>query len=235
MINTTVFVLSRNEPTLKDCIYALEKNKYFDQVQVEFIKNISPVNEALNTILDRVDTPYYVQVDADMVLYPFALGRLITDIISAPKDVWMIDYTLYDTLFHRNVSGIKIFRSELSKQAQYENVIGCDVDHNEKMISLGFKMIQHCGFEHDVLGKHVISSPQIAYKACYDRANRYRMREIEDKRNYMKWIFDYFQLFIDWYTETEDLRYLWGWMGLNHGILSPGQKPDTNLLEVFYG
>lgn len=70
----TVFVVSAGEPVLDECVEALQRQTC--RFRLERIADVYPMSAAFQAMPDRCRTPYFVQVDADMVLEPHAVETL---------------------------------------------------------------------------------------------------------------------------------------------------------------
>jgi hypothetical protein len=70
----TVFIISTGEETTDDCVTALrEQDCVFT---IETIQDVYPMSAAFQAMPDRCETPYFIQVDADMILKPHAVRTL---------------------------------------------------------------------------------------------------------------------------------------------------------------
>ena len=59
-------------------------------------------------MIARCTTPYFIQVDEDMVLHPDAVSRMEQQMAQAPADVGMICFHLYDEDRECPIQGVKI-------------------------------------------------------------------------------------------------------------------------------
>jgi hypothetical protein len=109
----TVFVTSIGAPSYaacrellrrQDCVFALD-----------LIEGVRPLSSALQQMLDRCRTPYYVQVDEDMLLFPHAVRTLYERLSSAPDEVAIAVGRLYDVHLDRYIQGIKIARHGIAR------------------------------------------------------------------------------------------------------------------------
>ncbi len=109
----TVCLFTVGEPLLEKCLEALEaqtlKPKY-----IETIKNVAPLDRAFAQGFSRVKTKYYVSLDADMVLFPYALWFLYSKILTAP-DAFEAIARLEDP-FMGQIEGIRIYNHPLVEQ-----------------------------------------------------------------------------------------------------------------------
>ena len=107
----TVFVTTVGAPTFSDCVARLEAQ----DVTVSFglIDHVAPLTAALQEMADRCATPYYVQVDEDMLLDSDAIRRLYDLIRREWHDVAIVVGMLDDDHLGRPIEGIKINRLEM--------------------------------------------------------------------------------------------------------------------------
>lgn len=70
----TVFILSSGEETMDECLAALEAQDC--AFKIDFIEGVSPMSAAFQAMPDRSRTPYFIQVDADVILNPDAVSFL---------------------------------------------------------------------------------------------------------------------------------------------------------------
>ncbi len=89
----TVFVISTGEETTADCETAL-----FNQdcgFEIRLIKDVYPMSAAFQAMPNKCTTPYFIQVDADMILNSNAI-RLLYDGI---KDTGFFTMAVYGQLY----------------------------------------------------------------------------------------------------------------------------------------
>jgi hypothetical protein len=81
----TVFVTTIGAPSYAACRELLRRQDC--TFTLDLVEGITPLSVALQQMLDRCRTPYYVQVDEDMLLYPQAVRTLFERMASAPPEV----------------------------------------------------------------------------------------------------------------------------------------------------
>ena len=75
MCELTVFVISAGDnPSLGACLSQLEAEQERTPFILERIIDVRPMGAAFQQMLDRCTTPYFIQVDEDMVLHTGAPG-----------------------------------------------------------------------------------------------------------------------------------------------------------------
>ena len=67
----TVFVSTVGYPTFESCIENLQRQDCIFELNV--IDHVAPMSAAFQRMLEECVTPYFVQVDEDMLLYPGAV------------------------------------------------------------------------------------------------------------------------------------------------------------------
>ena len=110
----TVFVTTVGAPSVGACLDHLARQDA--RFPLEIIERVAPLSAALQQMLDRCTTPYYVQVDEDMLLYPHALRTLHRRMLAAPDRAAMYVGNLYDTHLRRAIQGVKIFRRDVGRR-----------------------------------------------------------------------------------------------------------------------
>ncbi len=110
----TVFLTTVGAPSFEACLDHLARQD--TKFRLESIQQVAPLSAALQRMLDRCETPYYVQVDEDMLLYPHAVQTLHRWMRSAPDNAAMCVGNLYDAHLGRAIQGVKIFRRDVGRR-----------------------------------------------------------------------------------------------------------------------
>jgi len=133
----TVFLLTvGDEANYRDCIAHLEAQTVRFQKQV--IDRVFPMSAALQQMLERCSTPYFVQVDEDMILRPAAVERLYCSMRAASKRTALICGWLWDVYMDQPVQGVKIYRYEIVKRFPYTNSFSCEWTQVLEMGAAGY-------------------------------------------------------------------------------------------------
>ena len=142
----TVFLISSGDPDYLNAKKALQNQDC--QFILEEIRNVSPMNVAFQHMIDRCKTPYYVQVDGDMVLEPWAVRRMYEEfqypvVEQGPHKrtmnrVAFLTFLLYDVHLRMNIYGVKIYRHEIMKGFPYQESYSCEVDQVKRVRDAGF-------------------------------------------------------------------------------------------------
>ncbi len=116
----TVFVTTVGAPTFDLCLDLLRQQDCTFKLQI--IDHVAPMSAAFQRMLDDCTTPYYVQVDEDMLLYPHAVRTLYEEMCAACGDVAFVIFSLHDAHLDQPIQGVKIFRHATVVQYPFENV-----------------------------------------------------------------------------------------------------------------
>ncbi|TKB82891.1 MAG: glycosyltransferase family 1 protein [Nitrospira sp.] len=130
--STTVFVLTVDDPAFQSCMEALDKQEGHP-FKLEIIRNVSPFSAAAQEMITRCMTPFFIQVDEDMVLHPDAVSRMERQIVQAPPEVGMICFHLFDEDRECPIQGIKIYRTELLKRVSFQDLKASEMNLLDQM------------------------------------------------------------------------------------------------------
>lgn len=103
--------------------------------EVIIVEHFSPFFRAMNEAATRVTTPFFVQVDADMILDPTCLEALRAGV---GEDTGITVGELRDPLLGQ-VVGVKLFRTECFRQAAFPDSITPDTDFGAEIGRRGWK------------------------------------------------------------------------------------------------
>lgn len=213
-INTTVFVLTIGDEVFASCQAALQA-QVSCRFTLDIIKDVAPFNAAAQEMLRRCATPYFIQVDEDMILAPDAVATMEAAMEAAPDDVGMICFHLYDSDRERNIQGVKIYRTALIKPLSFRDLKASEMDLLEQMGRQGIRWILHP----DVKGRHgthyTIESIYRRYKTMYEKDIRQWNVLTADIRKKA-----------ERFRETGDLLQLFALLGAAHGIVHAPQADD---------
>jgi hypothetical protein len=97
-ISLTLFLITIQSEQLQHSLDAINLIKSKDPIIVHVIMNVSPTNRAYNEMRIRCTTPYFIQCDEDMELYPRAIDILMPVIRAQDSRVYLTTYKLIDTV-----------------------------------------------------------------------------------------------------------------------------------------
>ena len=105
MTDLTVFIIkSGKNPNFVDCKTSIRNQNM--KCAVKYITDISPMSKAFQTMVDKCDTKYFIQVDHDMILYPNAIKTLYNKMQNVYKEVAILGCMLYDLHLEKTISGV---------------------------------------------------------------------------------------------------------------------------------
>ena len=135
----TVFVITSDEPEFEKCLTALEDQDC--EFTLSVVKGVSPMNAAFQKMLDLCETPFYIQVDADMILYPSAVRQMYEDMLNQEEKVALICYPLHDLHLGHLLMGVKIYRHSIMVKHPYVTSYSCEVDQLKRVTDAGYKWV----------------------------------------------------------------------------------------------
>jgi GT2 family glycosyltransferase/glycosyltransferase involved in cell wall biosynthesis/2-polyprenyl-3-methyl-5-hydroxy-6-metoxy-1,4-benzoquinol methylase/tetratricopeptide (TPR) repeat protein len=213
-VSTTVFLLTVGDPAFQACKDSVERQTG-TTFKVETIQNVCPFNAAAQEMITRCTTPYFIQVDEDMVLHPDAVSRMEQQMAHAPSEVGMICFHLYDEDRECPIQGVKIYRTESMKQVSFLDLKASEMNLLDQMGEQGIRWILHP----DVLGRHGTQyTPDTIYR-------RYKTMYEKDIRQWNLLTSDIHKK-AHRFRETGDIVQLFALLGAAHGIIDAPHVPD---------
>jgi hypothetical protein len=133
----TVFVISSGEETSNDCMAALDAQD--STFLIEHIRDVAPMSAAFQAMPDLCRTPYFIQVDADMILKPDAVGKLYNAIRQSPFWVYRIAGTLYEEGF--GIGGaVKCWKRNLFRFVSFHDCRTVDRELHNRLRWFGLRI-----------------------------------------------------------------------------------------------
>jgi hypothetical protein len=132
----TVFVTTVGAATFGECLAHLRAQDA--TFRLEVIDHVAPMSAAFQRMLDTCATPYYVQVDEDMLLYPHAVRTLYERIAATDDRLAMYVCALYDVHLDRVIYGLKVFRHAIVRRYPLRDVQGCEWDQIRRLRRDGY-------------------------------------------------------------------------------------------------
>lgn len=235
MKNLTICLITCGEETESRCLSAIEGFK--DQVVLQEVRNVCPQIKALNQMVDQVETPYLIPLDADIVLYQNAWERIRVAIDRFDYDPqWhSILFPLYDTLTERNILALKLMRTKALKEIPFEESATPDINHFRKLTDAGWTCIQRY-IEKQPIGDHVVQG----HHFCY---NKYRDVYLTLRSHGRVWdngVFfggetllekakKHFEFFICKFLKTDNPDYMSCIAGMADGLTAPVEHRSKSL------
>lgn len=196
----TVFVTTVGAPTLPDCIAHLDNQDV--RVQFGLIDHVAPLPAALQLMVDRCETPYYIQVDEDMLLDDDAVRRLYELMKAEWPTVSVLVGQLYDPHLGRAIEGIKLHRLDFNREipwTRYPSVFA----RNEALFAAGYRVARRPNRGSGAkmtFGVHEIGrDPRRVFERYFD-LERIRMARPEA----LEWFAEYPGKFLQRYMRSPD-------------------------------
>jgi hypothetical protein len=190
----TVFVTTVGGPTIDTCLTHLREQDCAFALRV--IDGVAPMDAAFQRMLDECQTPYYVQVDEDMLLYPHAVRTLHESMAAAPPDVAVIMRNLYDVHLERCIFGVKIFRHEIVRRYPLRAMEAFEVDQVQRFEADGYRLLKSPAgrgpLAGDTLGVH---GTQWTPETIYERYANLQ-RRLRGYPHRMQWFVEYGPIFL---------------------------------------
>jgi hypothetical protein len=121
--DVTAIVLTTGERTTARALESVRRQT-LQPAETIVVRDVRPFHRALYTGVSRVETPFFVQVDSDMVLDETCLERLRSAMAS---EVGIAVGQLRDPLLG-TIAGVKIFRRACFDLAPFRDSVSTDVD-----------------------------------------------------------------------------------------------------------
>jgi len=154
----TIFLITINSPqyqkTLKSIEENISKTSFFS---LEIINNISPVSEACNQMIEKCTTPFFIQLDEDMILDNGMLELMLSTMESAVETnskICQYVFRLRDNDLG-NILGIKIYNYNIIKNYRWQNEISSDRFLNLELKEDGYE-VKVFGGKDDTVGTHAL-------------------------------------------------------------------------------
>jgi len=132
----TVFVSTVGYPTFGACMEHLSAQD--SRFPLRVIDHVAPMSAAFQRMLDECTTPYYVQVDEDMLLYRHAIRTLYERLAATEPRTAQYVAALYDVHLDKVIYGLKIFRLAIVRNYPFRDVTGCEWDQIRRFRTDGY-------------------------------------------------------------------------------------------------
>jgi len=234
----TVFIIASDEPEYPQCLRALEVQDC--SFELETIRNVAPMDVAFQRMLDTCKTRYYIQVDADMILYSDSIRKMHQEMAILGQDIAMLCFPLHDVHLGHLLTGVKIYRHEIMKRYPYVGSYSCEVDQLSRMVEDGYKwesrwpddgITFNSGFDkvNDpmVKGKHgTVWSQERLFE-------RYKRLMQKWRKFGYDWLEFLPQKFLDRLIDSPTDINLWAFMGAVAGLTAPeGEDKERDFRDV---
>lgn len=95
-------------------------------------------------------TPYYIQIDSDMILNSNGIEKLYNSILNTQSKTAMVCFKLLDHHQNKPIDGIKIYKYDIFKKYPYKNVLSCEMEQLKELERDGFNYIRNS----ETIGTH---------------------------------------------------------------------------------
>lgn len=214
----TAFLVTTSRTTSDEVRDALGRQDC--RFRFQEIRDVAPMDRAFQAMLDRAETPYFVQVDDDMVLHPDALRSLYDRLSAEPENVYLYAMPLVDRDLDRPIVGVKVYRTALARKIPYQSSASCEVDQLGRAAKVGlqFRSPFYCEDDKDranALGEHVVPvDPR-------ERFERYRRLVAKAHKFGYMWPIDLQATFAARLGLQPDDPQLWSFLGAAVGACVP--------------
>lgn len=227
----TVFVTTVGAPSFAACLAHLRAQDC--RARLCIIAEVAPMHAAFQRMLDECRTPFFVQVDEDMLLEPHAVRTLHARIAGAAPDVALAVNDLYDPHLGRCIKGVKIFRHAIARRYPFGDQHDFEVRQVRAIEADGYRVLRTTPGPVPVpgqtLGHHGASW---TLPALYERyATLERSRRTTGK---VAWFAPYAQEFLTRFQRDPSRENFVALMGVIAGILaSRGGPPKAKDFRTY--
>ena len=235
MKDLTFVLTTCGELSEKKCLKAIKP--FRDKIEFFEVRNVYPQVKANNQMIEGVKTPYFIPLDADIVLNKNAWERIMSALNYHRKDLYWhtILFPLWDTLTQRRILALKLMRTSVMKANPFVESATPDVEHYQRLTSLGYTCINSY-LKGKPIGKHIVKGKVFCYHKFRDIYQTYKSHGWEwDSGAFMggKTLTEraraHFHFFIYRWSITGNDDYLWCIAGMIDGIISPTENKSKDL------
>lgn len=153
--DVSAVVTTLGERTLEKSLASLEAQT-LPVSEIVVVRDVTPFTAAINEGIRQVETPFFVQCDADMILDPDCVETLrgcMTE--DTGVSIGYLDDDLLGT-----VQAVKLFRTSLLEKSAFQDSVASDSDRILRMkeegdrIAFASRPARRHGHAADVLGRH---------------------------------------------------------------------------------
>lgn len=213
----TAFVTTVGAPSFPACMAHLRQQDCRFRLQV--IDHVAPMHVAFQRMMDTCATPYYVQVDEDMLLYPHAVRTLFERIEAAGPQTALFMADLFDLHLQRCILGIKIFRHAISSRYRLTDGNAFETVQVEQMLADGFQVVRTAAGETPVAGETLgVHGTHWTPRSIYERYLTLQRRRRADPTR-LHWLPPYAEKFLQRFLEAPSENNFFALMGFVAGTV----------------
>ena len=216
----TVFVTTVGANSLPACLRRIWRQDC--TFSFKLLDRMAPMSRAFQQMLEECSTPYYIQVDEDMLLRPYAIRTLYDRMHASASNVALFVANLFDLHLNRCIQGVKIYRHKIVKHFPYRNTESCEKAQVKELEKSEFVVEKEPlegakPFSLGTLGLHGTHyTPQTIYE-------RYLKLERCRQRVGMEWVRAHHDKFLKRFEEDPCELNFFALMGICSGVLMGGQ------------
>ena len=232
--SVSAVVLTIGEPTTDRAIESINRQS-LPVSEIIVVRDEVPFHKALNQGAAQVRTPFFVQVDADMVLDPDCVESLLA---CAHDNVGEVAGFLRDPLLGRACC-VKLYRTECFDQDALRNTVSPDTDFERELAARGFAMIYAIRPDHDEPDiRHTFGRHDPDYTIEYT----FRKHLIEGRRYVYRKNFSSFKWHLGQLENQQSEVALAAQVAVTHGLFLEGREDqlvpygdseDQTIFELF--
>jgi hypothetical protein len=172
MSDVSAVLLTTGEPTTPAALAAIDAQS-LRPAEIIVVENVTPFHAALNHGVSQVTTPFFVQVDSDMILDPGCF-RELREVMKPGVGTTVGE--LRDPMIGTTV-GVKMFRTACFRNDRFNDSISPDTDFLAAMGRQGWKIAYAGRDEARTLGEHRPGyTPEYTYAKYFLEGGRLRYR-----------------------------------------------------------
>jgi hypothetical protein len=216
----TVFVTTVGAPTFAACLDHLRQQDCRFTLQV--IDHVAPMHAAFQRMLDECRTPYFVQVDEDMLLHPYAVRTLYERIDAAGTNVAMFAADLFDVHLQRCIIGVKIFRHAIVRRYPFAPINAFESLQVSQFTADGYEVVRTAAGDAPVEGQTLgLHGTRWTAEALYERYLTLERRRRRDPTR-LRWFPPFAEVFLQRFLAAPSEANFFALMGVVAGALDPG-------------
>ena len=219
----TVFVSTVGAPTFADCLahLAAQDCRFTQRV----IERVAPMHVAFQRMIDECRTPFYVQVDEDMLLEPHAVRTLHARMAASPPRTAIVMADLYDAHLRRCLHGVRIYRHAVVRRYPFSGADSFEKEQAARLEADGYVVdstpSDHPSPPEAALGRHGTRwTPPLIYER-YATLERRRLAEPPN----LRWFAPYGAEFLARFQADPTEENFFALMGVVAGVLGSRQGP----------
>lgn len=222
----TVFILSTGDQrNLAECLAHMERQTV--RFRTELISGVAPLSEALQQMIQRCTTRYFIQVDEDMLLRTSAVEVLYDALIGCRKETAIVCASLWDCFMDSAIYGVKIYSHDIVQRFPYRNTLSSEWEQVKDLQLSGYKIVLfRRGPKCWCLGEH---GKQYTEEALFKRFRRLFWKHRVYR--HMRWLDAWPERLMSTYSRTGSPLDLCALLGAIAGLTSDPPNTESDFRE----